>query len=56
MSNFESIKEVKHLFSGLLNQITGGARRREAAKLAKEYGTGGQTFVSKEFNISRDTI
>jgi len=53
---FESIKEVKHLINGLLNQLTGGARRREAAKISKEYGTGGQTFVAKEFSISRDTI
>jgi len=53
---FESIKEVKHLFIGLINQLSGAARRREAAKIAKDYGPGGQSFVSKEFNISRDTV
>jgi len=52
----DSINDVKHLFNEFLDELTGGAKRRAAAKLAKEYGPGGQTYVAKEFNISRDTI
>ena len=52
----ESINDVKHLFEKLLGQLSGGDRRRAAAEIAMEYGMGGQTFVSKEFNISRDTL
>jgi len=52
----DSINDVKHLFNDFLDELTGGARRRAAAKIAMEYGPGGQTYVAKEFNISRDTI
>ena len=52
----DSINNVKHIFNELLDELTGGAKRRAAAMLAKEYGPGGQSYVAKEFNISRDTI
>jgi hypothetical protein len=52
----DSINDVKHIFNELFDELTGGAKRRAAAVLAKEYGAGGQSYVAKEFNISRDTI
>ena len=57
MSITESIETVKHLFKSMIDKITSGSdKRTEAAKVALEYGTGGQTFIAKEFNMSRNTI
>jgi len=52
----ESINNVKYIFAGLMDKLSGGERRRAAAEIAKEYGPGGQTFVSNEFKMGRDTI
>jgi len=52
----ESIEDVKHLFDNILDKLSSGDRRRAAAEIANEYGPGGQTYVSKEFHIGRDTI
>jgi transposase-like protein len=37
-------------------KMSGGNKRRAAAELAVEYGTGGSSFVAKEFGMSRNTI
>jgi len=52
----DSIKDVKHLLGEFIELLSGGTKRRAAAKIAKDYGRGGQTFVSKEFKIARNTI
>jgi transposase len=52
----ESIEKVKHLFIDLVCKTTGGDKRRAAAKIAKEYGFGGQTFAAKQLKMSRNTV
>ena len=52
----ESMKTVKYLFKGILEKLVGGNKRRAAAEIAIEYGVGGQSFVAKELQISRNTV
>jgi transposase-like protein len=52
----ESIKMVKHLFKEAIDGLKGSSKRRAAAQIAKEYGKGGQSYVSREFGISRNTL
>jgi len=57
MSLAESFNEVKHFLGSIVKKITSGEKRREAAaEIAINYGTGGQTFASEEFRMSRNTV
>ena len=39
-----------------VEKLSGQEKREVLARIAEEYGRGGQTFVAKEFNAGRDTI
>ena len=52
----EQIKQVKEILKGLLNRIPTGEKRRAAAEIAKEFGVGGQSFVARELNMSKNTV
>ena len=56
MSLKEPINAVKHLWNVIVNKLTGGDKRRAAAEIAMAYGEGGQTFVSQELHMSRNTL
>ena len=56
MSIKESVENVKELIKDLVEKLTGGKKRRAAAKVAKAYGKGGQSFAAKEFGMGRNTI
>jgi transposase len=50
------ILRSKSLFVDVLNKISGQDKRSILAHLAKEIGYSGQTFISEEFDVSRNTI
>jgi hypothetical protein len=52
----ELIKKSKGFFKKGLKMIKNCDKRIVVAIISEEYGYGGDTFVSKEFNIGRDTI
>jgi hypothetical protein len=56
MSLSEPIKKVKHILNDIAGVLSGSDRRRAAAKIAQEYGKGGQTFVAEELGMSRNTV
>lgn len=56
MSISESIENVKYLLWDIVNKLSGGDKRRAAAKITIEYGAGGQSFASKALRVSRNTI
>lgn len=49
-------KKYKDLVSEVIDKLKGTDRRIALAKAAEVEGKGGQTRISKEFNVSRDTI
>jgi len=56
MSVQNSIKKVNVLLKGIISKLKGGDKRRAAAEVAREYGSGGQRYVAREFNIGRNTL
>ena len=52
----EYFGKSKDFFMEALTKLKGYDKRIVLAKLAKGMGRGGQSFLAKEFNISRDTI
>ena len=48
--------KCKDIFIENINQLRGSDKRIALAKVSKLIGTGGQSVVAKEFNVSRDTI
>lgn len=48
--------KCKDIFKEALNKLKGSDRRVVLARVSVVVGRGGQSFVAKEFNVSRDTI
>ena len=48
--------KCKDIFKEALNKLKGSDRRVALARVSVVMGRGGQSFVAKEFNVSRDTI
>lgn len=52
----ELIEKSKGFFKKGIEMLKSSDKRIVLATIAEEYGCGGDTFVAKEFNVSRDTI
>ena len=50
------LEKCKDIFIETVNKLKGSERRILLAKISKEYGYGGKTFVAKTFKVGRDTI
>jgi hypothetical protein len=50
------LEKCKDIFIDSINKLKGSDRRIAIAKVSKAIGKGGQRIVSKEFNVSRETI
>lgn len=48
--------KCKDIFIDAVQKLNGTDKRTVLARIAQEYGSGGQTFVAEEFNVGRDTI
>ena len=48
--------KCKDIFKETLNKLKGSDRRVALAKVSVVIGRGGQSFVAKEFKVSRDTV
>jgi hypothetical protein len=56
MSLSEPIEKVKHILIDICERLSRSEKRKAAAKIAQEYGNGGQTFAAKELGMSRNTV
>jgi len=56
MSLSEPLEKVKQIIKPIMDKLPGGAKRSCAAEIALAYGSGGQTFASEAFGMSRNTV
>ena len=56
MSLSEPIEKVKHILKDICTMLSGSEKRKAAAKIAQEYGKGGQTFAANALGMSRNTV
>jgi hypothetical protein len=56
MSLSEPLEKVKHVIKPIMDRLSGKDKRRCAAEISQAYGSGGQTYVSEAFEMSRNTV